>query len=119
MEFSENLQIKPFSDDPMIPSRLSKFSASILARLLHLAIEIFDGVCSITTFHPARDFQGIVHYACGLVLDSEAEEKEYYQEVNDHAFQSLLEIMNVSGVDWAGNILEGLDEGLNWNIGDL
>jgi len=52
------------------------------------------------------------------VLDSEGEEQDG-QDVNDYAFQSLLEIMNNSGVDWAGSLLGGLDENLDWNIGSL
>jgi hypothetical protein len=79
-------------------------------------MEIFDGVCSVATFHTARDFQGVVHYASSLVLDCGDEEKGNSQGVNDHAFQSLLEIMNDSGVDWAGNLLGGLDENFDWNI---
>lgn len=82
-------------------------------------MEIFDGVCSIATFHTARDFQGVVHYASSLVLDPEDEEKGNGQDVNDYAFQSLLEIMNNSGVDWAGNLLGNLDENLDWNIGSF
>ncbi|KAJ5987442.1 hypothetical protein N7451_011807 [Penicillium sp. IBT 35674x] len=115
----ENLQIRAFTNDPIIPSRLPKSSTSILANLLHLAMEIFDGVCSIATFHTARDFQGVVHYASSLVLDPEDEEKGNGQDVNDYAFQSLLEMMNNSGVDWAGNLLGSLDENLDWNIGNF
>lgn len=82
-------------------------------------MEIFDGVCSIATFHTARDFQGVVHYASSLVLDSENEERVNGQGFNDDAFQSLLDVMNNSGVDWAGNLLGGLDENLDWNIGSF
>ncbi|KAJ5753073.1 hypothetical protein N7520_009990 [Penicillium odoratum] len=110
---NENLQIRTFTDDPSISSRLPKFSTSILAKLLQLAMEIFDGVCSIATFHTARDFQGVVHYASSLVLESEDDKGS--GDVNDYAFQSLLEIMNDSGVDWAGNLLEGFGENLDWS----
>ncbi|KAJ5724578.1 hypothetical protein N7493_006306 [Penicillium malachiteum] len=101
----------------MAPNRLSQFSTSILANLLHLAIDIFDSVCSQATFHTARDFQGIVHYASSLVLENDGVDKADCQEVNDYAFQSLLEVMNDSGVDWAGNLLGGFDDFGDWNIG--
>ncbi|KAJ6155520.1 hypothetical protein N7470_006086 [Penicillium chermesinum] len=86
---------------------------SLLTRLLNLAVDIFDSVCPRSTFHIARDFQGIVHYAVSLVLDSEEEPGQETEQMNDYAFHNLLEIMNDSGVDWAGNLLSGPSE---WNM---
>lgn len=92
-------------------TRLPSSSWSVLARLLRLAIEIFDSVCPATTFHFSHDFQAIVHYAVALVLVSEKDEQHIEEkEIDDMAFQSLLDLMNDSGVDWAGNLFgESLD----------
>ncbi|KAJ5420523.1 hypothetical protein N7465_003042 [Penicillium sp. CMV-2018d] len=94
-----------------ILTRLPSSSWSVLARLLRLAIDIFDSVCPATTFHFAHDFQAIVHYAVALVLVSEKDEQHIDEkEIDDMAFQSLLDLMNDSGVDWAGNLFgESLD----------
>ncbi|KAJ5634707.1 hypothetical protein N7528_002549 [Penicillium herquei] len=115
----DNLQVCTSDHSTMAHNRLSQFSTSILANILHLAIDVFDSVCSQATFHTARDFQGIVHYASSLVLENDGVDKEDCQEVNDYAFQSLLEVMNDSGVDWAGNLLGGFDDFGDWNIGTL
>ncbi|CAI7594943.1 unnamed protein product [Penicillium palitans] len=94
-----------------ILTRLPSSSWSVLARLLRLAIDIFDSVSPATTFHFAHDFQAIVHYAAALVLVSEKDEQHIEEkEIDDMAFQSLLYLMNDSGVDWAGNLFgESLD----------
>jgi hypothetical protein len=86
-------------------TRLPSSSSSLLVRLLRLALDIFDSVCSSTTFHFAQDFHAIVHYAVSLVLVSE-EDKQNIEEkdIDDTAIQSLLDLMNDSGVDWAGNL---------------
>ncbi|KGO60814.1 hypothetical protein PEX2_100790 [Penicillium expansum] len=91
--------------------RLPSSSWSVLARLLRLAIGIFDSVCPPTTFHFAHDFQAIVHYAVALVLVSEKDKQHIEEnEIDDMAIQSLLDLMNDSGVDWAGNLFgESLD----------
>ncbi|KAF4767197.1 hypothetical protein HAV15_009476 [Penicillium sp. str.  len=94
-----------------ILTRLPSSSRSVLARLLCLAIDIFDSVSPATTFHFAHDFQAIVHYAVALVLVSENDEQHIEEkEIDDMAFQSLLDLMDDSGVDWAGNLFgESLD----------
>lgn len=68
-------------------------------------------MCPPTTFHFAHDFQAIVHYAVALVLVSEKDKQHIEEnEIDDMAIQSLLDLMNDSGVDWAGNLFgESLD----------
>ncbi|KAJ5991208.1 transcriptional regulator family: Fungal Specific TF [Penicillium canescens] len=110
----ENLQIRSQTSSQVkgnVFTRLPSSSPSVLARLLRLALEIFDSVCPATTFHFAQDFQSIVHYAVSLVLVSEKNMKDIErEEIDDMAIQSLLDLMNNSGVDWAGNLFgESLD----------
>jgi hypothetical protein len=111
---TENLQIRSAissGEKGNVFTRLPSSSSSVLARLLRLALEIFDSVCPATTFHFAQDFQSIVHYAVSLVLVSEKNMKDIEkEEIDDMAIQSLLDLMNNSGVDWAGNLFgESLD----------
>ncbi|KAJ5316931.1 hypothetical protein PENANT_c030G03537 [Penicillium antarcticum] len=110
----ENLQIcyQPSKiESGKLFTRLPSSSWSILARLLRLAEEIFDSVNPATSFHYAHDFQAIVHYAVTLVLVSEKDNQHLEEkEIDDIAIQSLLNLMNDSGVDWAGNLFgESLD----------
>lgn len=80
---------------------------------MNLAIDIFDSVCPKSTFHIARDFQGIIHYATSLVFDPEDGSGQDNEEISDYAFHNLLEIMNDSGVDWAGSLL---GDSSGWNM---
>lgn len=92
----------PQGSVPVYPS-----STSIISRIVRLALDIFDGVCSGQEFHPARDFQSIVHNAASLVLapvDSTSG-----QELDPSAMQSLFDIMNDTGLEWPGNIFEDID----------
>ncbi|KAI2684543.1 transcriptional regulator family: Fungal Specific TF [Penicillium roqueforti] len=110
----ENLQIcseDSSQEKGKLCTRLPSSSSSVLARLLLLAIDIFDSVSLATRFHFAHDFQAIVHYTVALVLISEKNEQHIEEtEIDDMAIQSLLDLMNDSGVDWAGNLFgESLD----------
>ncbi|KZF19673.1 hypothetical protein L228DRAFT_285614 [Xylona heveae TC161] len=87
------------------PSVLPPHSGSTIARLLRLALDVFDGICQTTSFHPARDFQAIVHDATSLVLVPGQEDVQDGQEMDGSALQSLLDMMNDSGFDWPGNLL--------------
>ena len=101
---AENLRIySPSSNHSFEPPCLSRSSTSTLTRLLILSLDIFDGVSSIAAFHLSNDFHGVVQYAASLVLAPE-DEQHPNQEMNDSAIQSLLDLMNNSGVEWAGNI---------------
>ncbi|KAH8698691.1 hypothetical protein BGW36DRAFT_149806 [Talaromyces proteolyticus] len=103
----ENLQIRSLNPNSPINSTLiPPHSSSIIARLLRLALEIFDGVCPTATFHPARDFQAIVHDATSLVLAPANFDILEGQEPDELALQSLLDLMNDAGLEWPGNILE-------------
>ncbi|KAF4633767.1 hypothetical protein G7Y89_g4355 [Cudoniella acicularis] len=51
---------------PFLPRHVS-----VLARLVHLAVDIFNGVCQTPGFHPAHDFNKIVQNASSLVLAPE------------------------------------------------
>lgn len=82
-------------------------------------LEIFDGVCPTAAFHFARDFQGIVRYATSLVIASDHDNTQTTEEVNDLAFQSLLEFMNDSGVDWAGSLLGETGDFTEWNMNGM
>jgi hypothetical protein len=77
-----------------------------MARLLHLALDIFDNVCSTANFHPARDFQAIVHDATSLVLGPGNVQSQEGQGVDELAIQSLLDMMNYSGLEWPGNLFD-------------
>lgn len=68
-------------------------------------------MCPATTFHFAHDFQAIVHYAVSLVVVSQKDTQDVEkEEIDDMAIQSLLDLMNDSGVDWAGNLFgESID----------
>lgn len=77
-----------------------------MARLLHLALNIFDNVCSTENFHPARDFQAIVHDATSLVLGPGNIQAQEGQEVDELALQHLLDMMNDSGLEWPGNLFD-------------
>ncbi|KAJ5081018.1 hypothetical protein N7456_013728 [Penicillium angulare] len=113
----ENLQICPQTESlHTSTARLPSSSCAILTRLLHLVLEIFDGVCPTAAFHFARDFQGIVRYATSLVITSDHDNTQSTEEVNELAFQSLLEFMNDSGVDWAGSLLGETGDFTDWNM---
>jgi hypothetical protein len=81
-------------------------STSVIARLLQLALNIFDGVCQTPAFHPARDFQAIVYNATSLVLDPAHATLHTSHEVDNAAMQSLLDEMNDSGLEWLGSLLD-------------
>jgi hypothetical protein len=67
-------------------------------------VDIFDGVCQNVVFHPARDFQTIVRNAVGLVLaPKQTDLLDAPPELDDVALQSLLDLMNDSGLEWPGN----------------
>jgi hypothetical protein len=111
---TENLQIfsqNPSQEKGKVSTRLPSSSWAILPRLLRLALDIFDSVCPATTFHFAHDFQAIVHYAVSLVVVSQKDTQDIEkEEIDDMAIQSLLDLMNDSGVDWAGNLFgESID----------
>jgi hypothetical protein len=78
-------------------------SSSVIARLIRLALDIFDGVCRTPAFRPAGDFQAIVHNASSLVL---APDSNNVQEVDHSAIKSLLGLINDSGLEWPGSLLD-------------
>jgi hypothetical protein len=82
-------------------------------------LDISNVVCPTTTFHFARDFQDIVHYAASLVLVSESETKQGWEDVDDSAVQSLLDLMNDSGVDWAGSLFGEPIDFSEWNMSGI
>jgi hypothetical protein len=82
-------------------------------------LDIFDVVCPTTTFHFARDFQDIVHYAASLGLVSQSETKQGWEDVDDSAIQSLLDLMNDSGVDWAGSLFGEPIDFSEWNMSEM
>ncbi|KAJ5296224.1 uncharacterized protein N7443_007117 [Penicillium atrosanguineum] len=117
---NENLQICFQKDSPnKIATKVSSSSWSILPRLLLLALEIFDGVCPTATFHFSRDFQGLIRYAVSLVMSLDQQDANGGETVDDLAFQSLLELMNDSGVDWAGSLLGEPGEFTDWNMSEM
>jgi len=94
--------------------------ASLIARLASLALDIFDGVCLTPAFRPARDFQAIVHNACSLVLASGYAEWHNGQEADIAGMQSLLNLMNDSGLEWPGNFLfSGSDLAVGWGVDEM
>ncbi|RDW62413.1 hypothetical protein BP6252_11846 [Coleophoma cylindrospora] len=92
-------------------------STSIITRLVRLALEIFDGVCQSPAFHPARDFQAIVHNASLLILSPENTESHNQHEIDNSAMQSLLDLIDDSGLEWPGNLLDtGTDFTTGWGV---
>lgn len=89
-----------------------------MARLLHLALDVFDNVCSTANFHPARDFQAIVHDAISLVLSPGNVQAQEGQEVDELALQSLFDMMNDAGLEWPGNLFDTTgDFSGGWEVG--
>ncbi|PYI03542.1 hypothetical protein BO78DRAFT_193882 [Aspergillus sclerotiicarbonarius CBS 121057] len=101
----DEMQIRTI-DEPLLPPA----PGSIIACLLRLACDLFDGVCSSSDFHPARDFRTIVHNATALVLAPAGHEGPVVDEL---ALQSVLDQMNEAGFEWPGTLL---DPGDFWNI---
>ncbi|PWY83882.1 hypothetical protein BO94DRAFT_625431 [Aspergillus sclerotioniger CBS 115572] len=91
---------------PMLPPS----PGSIISRLLRLARDLFDAVCSSSTFHPAREFRTIVQNATALVLASTGHEGPIVDEL---ALQSVLDQMNEAGFEWPGTLM---DPGDFWDI---
>ncbi len=90
---------------------------SVITRLVHLALEIFDGVCRTPTFHAARDFRAIVNNASSLVLKPESADSQVGQVMDDSAIQSLLNSINDSGLDWPMNLFDpSTDYGMGWEV---
>ncbi|KAL3455150.1 hypothetical protein BJX64DRAFT_298043 [Aspergillus heterothallicus] len=83
---------------------------SIVARLLVLAREVFDMVCTPDAYHPAADFRTIVHNATALVLTPMIQEG---LAVDEAALQSLLDLMNEAGLEWPGTLF---DPGELWDV---
>jgi hypothetical protein len=63
--------------------------------------------------------QDIVHYAASLVLVSESETKQGWEDVDDSAIQSLLDLMNDSGVDCAGSLFGEPIDFSEWNMSGM
>lgn len=90
---------------------------SVIARLLRLALDIFDGVCQTPAFHPTRDFQALIHNATSLVLAPRHVDSHNGQEMDQSAIQSLLDLMNDSGLEWPGGFLDlGTDFSGGWEV---
>ncbi|RAK98738.1 Zn(II)2Cys6 transcription factor [Aspergillus ibericus CBS 121593] len=85
--------------DPLLPPP----PGSIIARPLQLARDLFDAVCSSSSYHPARDFHTIVHNATALVLSPAGHEGPVVDEL---ALQSVLDQMNEVGFEWPGTLLD-------------
>ena len=90
--------------------------ASILARLVCLSLEVFDRMCTAKSFHPASEFRAIVRNAASLILPSLASDLQNTPQLDDFATQSLLELMNGSGVEWPGNVFDAGTELNGWDI---
>lgn len=96
-------------------------TTSVLGRLVRLALDIFDGVCQSPAFHPARDFQAIIHSVFSLIMRPIDTDVPPSEEIEFGAMQSLLDLMNESGLEWPGNLLDlGADYTANWDMnGDM
>ena len=94
---------------------------SVIARLVQLAVDIFDGICQSPTFHPARDYQSIVHSASLLVIaPARAPDWHAGQDMDNAAMQSLLDFMNDSGIEWTGNIFDpGTEYTASWEVDEI
>lgn len=112
---SEELQINTLNaaSSPQPPTYASLTPNSMISRLLRLALEVFDGVCKSPAFHPAQDFQAVVHNASSLILNRGHLDTQEGQNMNDSAIQSLLDLMNDSGLEWPGNYL---DLSVDWDV---
>ena len=112
---SEELQINTLNTaaSPQPPTSACPTTNSIISRLLRLALEVFDDVCKSPAFHPAQDFQAVVHNASSLILNPGHSDTQERQPVNDSAIQSLLDLMNDSGLEWPGNYL---DLSADWDV---
>ena len=80
-------------------------TTSIVAKLVRLALDIFDGVCRTPAFRPARHFHAIVQNACSLVLATASDTLDR-QNYDIQGMQSLLDLINDSGLEWPGNFLD-------------
>ncbi|KKY23692.1 putative c6 finger domain [Phaeomoniella chlamydospora] len=96
---------------PLLPR-----SASVVSRLLRLALDLFDEVCQIATFRLARDFQAIVNNAASLLLIEDQGNAIYGHEVDSTAMQSLLDQMIDSGLDWPGSALDPWTGEADWSM---
>lgn len=104
---TENLQIRSLSPDTTANLTLKPaHHSSIVARLLRLALDIFDSVCPTMAFHPACDFRITVHGATNLVFNPENASDQGNQEMDELALKSLLDLMNDAGLEWPGNLLD-------------
>ncbi|ORY35344.1 hypothetical protein BCR39DRAFT_584987 [Naematelia encephala] len=88
---------------------------SILTRLLDLAVAVFDSICGPSCSHPAKDFAAVVNNARSLVLSPSILEARTRQDAEAAALQTLYDLMNDSGLEWAGGLLgSGTTAGHAW-----
>lgn len=108
---AEDLQIRSLSPDTTADLTLQPaHHSSIVARLLRLALDVFDSVCPTMSFHPACDFRVTVQGAANLVFNPENTSDQGNQEMDELALKSLLDLMNDAGLEWPGNLLDTTGE---------
>ena len=82
---------------------------SLLGRVARLALDIYRGVCTSFTGHPAHDFLPAVENAVGLISINSSAPSPQPHDMHETADQDLFDFMNDTGVDWP-SIFYGADD---------
>lgn len=82
---------------------------SILARIVNLALDIFEHTSHNDVCCPGRDFLPVLQHAASLIgLRGSAPETEAAR--NDFGPQTFWTLMNESGIDWPASLFDLEDE---------
>ncbi|ODO06649.1 hypothetical protein I350_04007 [Cryptococcus amylolentus CBS 6273] len=102
--------------------------SSILYRLVHLAHQIFLGLCQTSPIHPAHDYEPIVSNAAALVIplldpqqgtlgEGTLAGMEDGQGGDQGNLQGLFDLLSSSGMDWPGYLFGGDGGEQGWSGG--
>ncbi|WVQ74841.1 hypothetical protein IAR50_004448 [Cryptococcus sp. DSM 104548] len=108
-----------------MPTHPTVHSSSNLYRLVHLAHQVFLGLCQTSPTHPAHDYEPIVSNAAALVIPPLDPENGNTGEggpagmENGHGgdqgdLQGLFDLLSSSGMDWPGYLFGGDGSEQGW-----
>lgn len=75
-------------------------STSLLARLLRLALDLFDTICQGSNFPLAQELQGVVRDCVLLLLTEDDGDRNDEAGVDTTGMQSLFDQMMDPGFEW-------------------